>query len=206
LKNQPHMDRQHIKKILHDEDLAHWLLQGRDWVRSHLESVVIGALVLAALVFGAVFFFNSQAQKDIKANQDLSEAHQVFAQAGTVDAAQVPAAYGQAYAKFQNVASTYEGSVQAQDAKLGMANAQYAMGKAADAEREYGALDSGDVKDPIAALAAFGRARSLELEGKPADALAAYQAAMSRYPDSPALTQALAAVKRLSPPAAGAKN
>jgi predicted negative regulator of RcsB-dependent stress response len=206
LKNQPHMDRQHIKKILHDDDLSQWLLKARDWVRSHLETVVIGLLVISAVIFAVVFFFNGQKKKDLEASTQLSEAHQFFNQAGQVDPAQTVAAYSQAYAKFQAVATAYDGTVQASDAKLGMANAQFAMGKWADAEREYGALDSGDAKDPLAALAAFGRARSLEAQGKAADALTAYLAVSSHYPKGPATGLAEAAAKRLSPPAGPAKH
>ena len=196
MKQTPHIDRQHVKQMLHRDELSDSLLKARDWVRSHLETVVIGALVLAAAIFGVVFFVNGQKQKDLEASKLLNEAHQIFLQSGQVAPEQAAAAYGQAYAKFQAVATTYDGSEQAQDARLGMANAQYAMGKFADAEREYSLLDSGKKGDAIGALAAYGKARALEAEAKAADAKNAYKAAAERYPGSAIQALAEAAAKR----------
>ncbi len=196
MKQTPHIDRQHVKQMIHRDEFTEGLLKARDWIRGHLETVVIGVLVAAALVFGIVFFINGQKQKDLEASKLLNEAHQVFLQSGQVAPEQAAAAYGQAYAKFQAVASTYDGTPQAQDAKLGMANAQYAMGKFDDAARTYGELDSGKNGDAIGALAAFGKARSLEALGKAADAKNAYLAAANRYPGSPIQAQAEAAAKR----------
>jgi tetratricopeptide (TPR) repeat protein len=199
LKEQPHFDRQHVKALLHQDPLTDSLLRARDWVRGHLETVVIGVLVAAALVFGVVFFINGQKQKDMEASKLLGEAHQVFQQAGQAPAEQVAAAYGQAYAKFQAVSTAYDGTPQAQDAKLGMANAQFAMGKFVEAQQEYGNLDNGDPKDAIAALASFGRARALEAQSKIGEALSAYQVLLKTYPAGPANAQAQAAIKRISP-------
>jgi hypothetical protein len=199
LKNQPHFDRQHVKALLHQDPLIDGLLRAREWVRGHLETVVIGVLVAAALVFGVVFFVNGQKQKDLEASKLLNEAHMIFQQAGQAPAAQTAAAFGQAYAKFQAVSTAYDGTPQALDAKLGMANAQFAMGKFAEAQQEYGALDSGKAQDSIAALAAFGRARALEAQGKVGEALSAYQMLLKAYPGGPANAQAEEAVKRISP-------
>ena len=58
------------------------------------------------------------------------------------------------------------------------------------------ALDSRKA-DPIAALAGFGRARALELQGKLKEAAAAYQQAGTAYPDSAISAAALAAAQRL---------
>lgn len=196
MKQTPHIDRQHVKQMLHRDELGEGLLKARDWIRGHLEAVVIGALVLAATVFGIVFFINGQKQKDLEASKLLNEAHQIFLQSGQVAPEQAASAYGQAYAKFQAVATTYDGTEQAQDAKLGMANAQYAMGKFADAEREYAQLDSGKAGDAIGALAAYGKARALEAQGKAADAKNAYLAAANRYPGSAVQALAEAASKR----------
>ncbi len=195
MKQTPHIDRQHVKELIHRDELAEGLLKARDWIRGHLETVVIGLLVLAAAIFGAVFFINGQKQKSLEAAKLLNEAHQIFLQSGQVSPEQAASAYGQAYAKFQAVATTYDGSPQALDAKLGMANTQYALGKYADAEREYTLLDSGDAKDAIAALAALGKARSLEAQGKAAEAKSAYLAVLARYPGSLVEAQATAATK-----------
>lgn len=195
-KNHPY-DRRHLKEVLHRDDMMESVVAARDWVQAHLEAVLIGALVLAAAIFGAIFFVNSQRDKDLQASKLLGEAQMMFQQSGSMPAAQMAQGYGQAYAKYQAVASTYEGTAQASAAHLGMANALLAQGKAPDAEREYAALDSRDAKDPIAALAAYGKARSLEAQGKFPDAQQAYASAASAYPHSAVAQDAQASAERL---------
>jgi TolA-binding protein len=186
MKPQHPINQRQVKELLHRDELSDWIMNAGTWVKNHLETVVIGALVAAVAVFGIVFFINGQKQKDLEASKLLAEAHQIFQQSGNVPAAQQAGAYSQAYAKFQAVVGAYEGTPQAQDAKLGMANAQFAQGKYAEAEREYAVLDSGDAQDTIGALAAYGKARALEAQGKAVDAQKAYQDAASRYPNGPA--------------------
>lgn len=198
-KNHPY-DRQHLKEVLHRDDMLESLLAARDWAKAHLEAVLIGTLVVAAGIFGAVFFVNSQRQKGLEASKLLAEAQMMFQQSGSMPAGQEIQGYGQAYAKYQAVASSYDGSVQAQAARLGMANALLAQGKAAEAEREYAALDSRDGGDPIAALAGFGKARALEAQGKMADAQVAYAAAAGAYPASAVAGEAAAGADRLKAP------
>jgi predicted negative regulator of RcsB-dependent stress response len=197
--NHPY-DRRHLKEVLHRDDMMESLLAARDWAKAHLEAVLIGTLVAAAAVFGAVFFVNGQKQKDLEASKLLAEAQMMFQQSGSMPGEQSAQGYGQAYAKYQAVASTYEGSAQAGAARLGMANAQLAQGKAAEAEREYAALDSRDKEDPIAALAAFGKARALEAQGKLPDAQKAYAAAAEAYPASAIAGEAQTAAGRLGAP------
>lgn len=198
-KNHPY-DRRHLKEVLHRDDMMETVLQARDWAKAHLEAVLIGTLVVAAAIFGAVFFVNSQRQKELEASKLLGEAQMIFQQSGTMPAGQAEQGYGQAYAKYQAVVGSYDGSAQAGPAKLGMANSLLAQGKAADAEREYAALDSRDAKDPLAALAAYGKARALEAQGKLADAQQAYAAAAANYPASAVFKDATASAERLKAP------
>lgn len=191
------LDRQHLKEVLHQNEVTDTLIDLRDWAKSHLEAVLIGALVIAALGFGTQFFIQGQRQKALEASKLLAEAQRVFQQAQVLAPDEAQQGYTQAYAKYQAVVSGYEGSPQAQAARLGMANALLAQGKPADAEREYAALDSRDAKDSIGALAALGRARSLEAQSKAAEAVQAYQAALSAYPDGPAGTVAKDVLARL---------
>lgn len=205
MNTQPHpYDRKHLKEVLHKNELADNLVEARDWAKAHLEAVLIGALVLAAAVFGVVFFVNSQKTKALDASRLLNEAQSVFQQAGSLPAAQMAQGYTQAYAKYQALAGSYEGTPQALAAQLGMANADLALGKGAEAEKEYSALDSRDPKSVVAALAALGRARALELENKPADAAKAYADAARNYPGSAVEAEAKAAQDRLAPAAAPA--
>src|SRR5262249_26271053 len=97
-------------------------MQARDWAKGHLEAVLIGVLVAAALVFGTKFFLQGQRQKALEASKSLAEAQRVFQQAASASAAEAPGAYAQAYAKYQAVVSGYEGTPQAQAARLGQAN------------------------------------------------------------------------------------
>jgi tetratricopeptide (TPR) repeat protein len=198
-------DSQHLKQVLHQNDLEIWAAKAREWTKSHLEAVLIGVVLLVAAAYGAYAFSTGQAKKAVDAAKALNEAQAMFQQAGSLSGPQAQQAFNQAYAKYQGVVSGFDGTPQAQAARLGQANALLAQGKAADAEREYAALDSRKA-DPIAALAGFGRARALELQGKAKDAADAYQQAGTAYPDSAISAAAMAAAQRLGTPIAAPKK
>ena len=122
MKDQHPYDRKHLKEVLHRDDLTETLVRARDWARGHLEAVLIGALVLAALVFGTQFFLQGQRAKALEASKLLGEAQRLFQQAQSLPAAEAPGAFAQAYAKYQAVVAGYEGSAEAQAARLGQAN------------------------------------------------------------------------------------
>lgn len=206
MKAQHPYDHQHLKQVLHRNDAEAFIENARDWAKAHLEAVLIGAVVLAAAIFGVVFFVNGRHQKALDAAKALNEAQGLFQQAGSLTGPQAVQAFNQAYAKYQSVAGSYEGTPQALAARLGQANALLAQGKAADAEREYAGLDSRKPADAIGALAGFGRARALELQGKAPEAAAAYSQAAQAYPDSAVAGAATAAAQRLSPAPATAKK
>jgi hypothetical protein len=194
-------DRKHLKEVLHRDDLTENLIRARDWAKSHLEAVLIGALVLAALIFGTQFFFQGQRQKSLEASKLLGEAQRIFQQAQSLSGDQAPAAFAQAYAKYQAVVSGYEGTPQAKSAQLGEANSLLAQGKAAEAQSAYLPLDSRQATDAIGALAALGVARSLEAQAKLPEASKAYADALAAYPDSAVAAEATAALARLKSPA-----
>lgn len=199
MSTQPHpYDRRHLKQVLHKNEMADKLIELRDWAMTHLEAVLIGALVLAAAVFGVVFFINGQKQKDQEASRLLNEAQDLFQQAGSLDPVSATQAYGQAYSKYQALVGSYGGSEQAQAARLGMANSDLAAGKVQDAEREYAALDVHDPKSAISALAALGTARALEFAGKASEAQKAYADALKNYPGSAIEPEAKAALERIA--------
>lgn len=200
MKDQHPYDRQHLKQVLHRDDLTETLLKARDWAKGHLEAVLIGTLVVAALIFGTQFYLQGRSKTALEASKALAEAQRVFQQAQGLPVAEAPAAFAQAYAKYQQVLSGYEGTPEAQAARLGQANSLLAQGKAAEAEKEFAALDSRDPKDVIGALAGLGRARALEAQGKP-EALKAYEELLAAYPDSAASAEATAAAARLKTPA-----
>lgn len=175
------LDRRELKQVLHRDDLVEGLHLARDWAKAHLEAILIGTLVAAAVVFGAVFYVQGQRQKALEASKLLGEAQQLFRRAQAAEPAEQAEAFNQAYARYQALLSTYENSPQAPAARLGMANALLALGRFAEAEQEYAALDSGDPKDPIAVMAALGRARIREAQAGQAGAPgAALQQALER--------------------------
>ncbi|HTB34376.1 MAG TPA: tetratricopeptide repeat protein [bacterium] len=206
MKNKHPYDHQHLKQVLHRNEMVSGLEEAQAWVQGHLEAVLIGVVVLAAAGFGGWFFYQGQQQKALDAAKALNEAQSVFQQAGSAPAAEAAQDFNQAYAKYQAVVSGYDGTPQAKAAKLGLANTLLAEGKAPDAERAYADLDSRDASDPIAALAGYGRARSLELQGKGADAAKAYQDAGAAYPDSAVAALAVSAAARLQGASGAAKK
>lgn len=206
MKNRHPYDNQHLKQVLHRNEMLSWLEEAQAWVQQHLEAVLIGVVVLAAAGFGGWFFYQGQQQKSLDASKGLNEAQSVFQQAGSAPAADAAQAYNQAYGKYQAVVSGFDGTPEAKAARLGMANSLLAEGKLSDAEKAFADLDSREASDPIAALAAYGRARSLELEGRPADAAKAYQDAGADYPDSAVAALAVSAAARLQGSSSPAKK
>jgi tetratricopeptide (TPR) repeat protein len=199
-------DHQHLKKVLHRNEMLSGLEEAQAWVQGHLEAVLIGVVVLAATGFGGWFFYQGQQQKALDAAKALNEAQSVFQQAGSAPAAESAQDFNQAYAKYQSIVTSYDGTPQAKVAKLGLANSLLAEGKAADAEKAYAELDSRDASDPIAALASYGRAHALEFEGKAPEAAKAYQDAAANYPDSAVAAVALSMSARLQGPSSAAKK
>jgi tetratricopeptide (TPR) repeat protein len=195
-------DHRHLKQVLHRNEMLSGLEEAQAWIQGHLEAVLIGVVVLAAAGFGGWFFVQARQQKALDASKALNEAQSVFQQSGSAPAAEAAQDFAQAYAKYQAVVSGYDGTPQAQAAKLGLANSLLAEGKAPDAEKAYAGLDSRDASDPLAALAGYGRARSLELQGKAQDAAKAYQDAAAAYPDSAVAPLAVSAAARLLGPGA----
>lgn len=194
--NKP-LDRRHLKEVLHRNEMSEWFFQARDWVKGHLETVLISALVAAAAIFGTRFLIQGQRQKALEASKALAAAQRTFQQAVGADASEAGQAFAQAYAAYQGVASTYEGMVEAKVARLGMAHSLLAQGKFEEALRDYTALDSGDATDPVAELAALGKARALEAQGKTAEALQAYQAVLRAYPGGAGEREAQKRLKEL---------
>lgn len=195
----PHpYDHRHLKQVLHKNELVDSLVNARDWARTHLETVLIGVLLLSAAVFGVLFFLNSQKETALKAATLLSEAQGVFQQAGTLSPSEAAQGYSQAFAKFQAVASSYEGSMQAPAAQLGMADCDLAMGKGAEAERAFDALDTRDPKNLIASLASLGKAQAIEAQGRQADAQKAYADTLKTYAGCAVSGAAQAALDRIT--------
>ncbi len=204
MKTQPHpYDRRELKQVLHRNELSEEMVSLWEWAQAHVEFVFIGALLVAALAFGVRFWVNARRQKELAASLLLARAQETFAQASEASPTDAPALYAQAYLKYQALVDGYPGSLEERNAKLGMANADLAQGKAPAAQSLYLALDDSKPGDPISALAALGVARCLEAEGKAADARRAYSAVLASYPQSAVAAEAEAGEKRLAS-AAGA--
>lgn len=199
MKSQPHpYDKQHLKQVLHRNELGDELKDLRDWAQNHLEIVLVSVLLVAALAFGVYFFLNSRKQRELSASLLLNQAQELLAEAVSGPPGQAAAAYGQAYLKYQSLVSTYPGGAQFRAAELGLADSDLGLGKADEAGAEYARLDDGKAGDPLSALGALGVARALEAKGKGADALAAYGHVLSAYPGGAAAAEASAARKRLA--------
>lgn len=179
-----------LKQALHTNELASGLERAQAWVKAHLENVLIVSVALVVLVFGALYWRSSQAEKRVDASRQLEEAQMLLSQADSQTAAEAAQVAGQAYAKFQAVSAL--GTDQAAAARLGMAAASFAMARFDDARKDYETFlkEQGD-EHPLAALAALGAATCLEALGKTSDADAQYAAVATRFPLSGLGAQAL---------------
>jgi len=199
LNQQPHpLDRHKLKEVLHKNEMMDSLYEARDWAKEHLEAVLIGVLVIAAAIFGTVFFLNSHKQKQLEASRSLEEAQDYFRQGETATPDRAAQNFNLAYQKYQGVVANYGGTPQGHAAALGVANAELALGRGEDAQKAFAALDSKDPKDAVAVLAALGEGRAFEALGRYSDARAAYAAAAKNYPGSVAETVNKAAQERLN--------
>lgn len=164
------LSSEEVKEVLHRDELGLAMEKGAAWVRSHVENVVIGAVVLAAAVFGLRYYLSSREERALEAAKLLAEAEQLYQRAGSLDAAAAPSAFTQAYAKYQGVAQSYEGTPQAFAGRLGMANALFSQGKFDEALREYQALAADKGAGSIAAIAGAGAAACEKAKGQSAAA------------------------------------
>jgi predicted negative regulator of RcsB-dependent stress response len=180
------LSHKQIEAAIKRDELRDFLTESGDWVKKHLENVLIGVVVVALLAFGAFYLLKNRREDSVKASIQLSSADQAFARAeGSGDTAAMDAAQ----AGYQQVKAAFDGRDEALDAELGLANVAFAQGKIDEAAAAYASFISSHGDSPLAPLAASGKAACLEASGKTPDAAAAYLALAQQQPESAVTAQ-----------------
>ena len=168
-----------IEAAIKRDELRDFIGEAQHWVKSHLENVLIGLVVLALLIFGGVYLMNSRADDAIKASIQLSAADQQFSRALSSGDAQ---AFDQAKAGYDQVRAGFDGRPEAAAAELGLANIAFSQGKLDDAKSAYERFIASHSSSPLEPLASSSLAATLEAMNKPKEAADAYLALASRRP------------------------
>jgi predicted negative regulator of RcsB-dependent stress response len=170
-----------IEAAIKRDELREFLEMSQEWVKQHLENVLIGAVVFALLAFGGVYLLKSRSDDAIKASIQLSSADQQFSRAASSGES---SAFDSAKAAYEQVRSGYPGKDSAIAAELGLANLLFAQGNLKDAEPAFRKFVSDHADSPLAPLAASAQAACLEASGKIKEAADAYLALAQKAPYS----------------------
>ncbi|HEU6448551.1 MAG TPA: tetratricopeptide repeat protein [Verrucomicrobiae bacterium] len=176
------------------------------WLETNLKAIIAGAIIIAVVIFGTVFYKTHQGQKEIDAGQALShlsfENHGVDAllkvagdypgtaagKRAMLEAAETLFAAGKypdAQAQFQKYLDNNPDSQFSDEASLGVAESLEAQGKTDAAASAYQRVSSQSGNPSVIVAAKFGLARIDQLQGKTADAEKVYQDVARANPGSP---------------------
>jgi outer membrane protein assembly factor BamD (BamD/ComL family) len=159
------------------------------WLEQNRRNLVIGIAV--ALVLGcavAVYRWKSR-QTELAATEALLQLRPPLN-----PAEKTPVAAAESYLK---ITSDFPNTDAAERASLLAAGAMFHEGKYAEALAQFDKFLQKHGSHPFAASAAYGRASSLEAQGKLEEALTAYQGIISQYPKTSLVDQTNLALARL---------
>ena len=145
-----------------------------EWIKSHLENVLIGVVLVVVGVVLVPYWMGSRAEQASQAATQLRAAQQEYQRAFAAAGGQAEA-LNQARSKFQAVSSSFPGSIAAAQAALGVAQVDLALGQwdQALANFQNFLVEFGEDHE-LAPLAVEGKAQSYEGRGE-------YEQAASEY-------------------------
>lgn len=171
------------------EQESAWLYEVWAWLEVNRKRVIVGLVaVLAVVVIGYVLYW-MRGQSNLRADDALLVLRPTPANSDSKPAASPE--------DFLKVASEHPSTPTAERALLLAAGRFYDEGKYAEAQAQYEQALAHDASGLLAPLAALGVATSLDAQDKVDAAMAAYQAVVSKYPDSPSAADAKMAMASL---------
>jgi predicted negative regulator of RcsB-dependent stress response len=173
------LSHKQIEAVLKRDELEDFLELGINWVKKHLENVLIGVVVLALLVFGVLYLLKNRHEDSVKASLQLSSADQLFARAVSSNDS---AGFDSARAGYEQVKGGFDGTNEAVAAELALANLSFVQGKYDDASAAYSLFLQNHLESPLAPLASSGLASCLEATGKIKEAADAYMTLAKKEP------------------------
>ena len=144
------------------------------WLYANKKRLGLVVAVLAVTVFVIAFMIWQSNQRELTANEALSNA-----QPARTSSRQADAVSSEAYLK---VAREFSGTSAGARALLMGAVSLFAEGKYAEAQVQFARFQPEYPDSPLVPEAIMGIAACLEAQGKSADGVAKYQEVISRYP------------------------
>jgi TolA-binding protein len=159
------------------------------WLYANQKRLALGVTIVAVAGFVTAFMIWKNNQRELRANEALSNTQPGRASARTPDV--VPA---EAYLK---VAQEFNGTSAGARALLMGAVTLFAEGKYAEAQAEFAKFQPSYPDNPLVTQAIMGIAACLEAQGKGADAAAKFQEVISRYSKDHNVSQAKLALAQI---------
>lgn len=180
------LSHQQIRQALKRDEVKDFVGRTADWMKAHVENVVIGGIAVVVLVFLAAYFVNGRSKSAWKASELLTQADMNFQQDSQSSAGQ-----SRARAHYQEVIETYGGTASALEARLGLANCDLQEGKVDAALAGYSQFVSEHPRTFLAPLAVSGKGYCLEAKSQYKEAAAAFASVSQLYPEAANLGQSL---------------
>jgi len=159
------------------------------WLENNWRKLALGAAVVALVALVVSYVIYSRDNNALLASQRLSALRPTPTPGGGVTP--VPA---EAYLK---LAADYPGTEAAGRATLLAAGAIFDTGNYTNALAQFEKVQRDFPASPLRAEALFGQAASLDALGRSAEAATAFQALLTRHPNSPIVPRAKLALARL---------
>lgn len=192
-----HFSNAKIKKELKRNELIEAWEQGSEWVRGHLEVVIVAAVAVVLVAVVVPLWAKGRTEREAKAAQMLMEIGRQYdtpagdeGGAGYGGPATAREKYTQVQTRYRELATSYPSSASAVLAELGVVHCDLRMGDAAKAEAGYRDFLGKRGGSPYAGYASAGLGQALVLQGKPADAAQVLEKAAD-MPGVPNLAQLL---------------
>ena len=174
-----------LREAIKRNDLEVGIHDSLEWIKSHLENVLIAVVLIVVGVVLVPYYLASQDSQNAEAALQLRAANAEFqnaVQGGGTEALR------QARSKFQAVSASYSGSAQAAQAALGAASSDLALGELDQASANFQGFWSQYGENHILApMAIAGLARVMEGKGQYAQAAEQYLKVDGRSPQAPNL-------------------
>jgi tetratricopeptide (TPR) repeat protein len=159
------------------------------WLEIHKQKLAYGAVAVLVVGFGMYAWSTQRQETELKANEAL-----LRLRPGSDDPKGPPAAKVEDFLK---VADAFSGTGAAERALLLAGAALFQDQKYAEAQQQFERFLSRNSGNPLTSEALYGKATSLEAQGKTNDAFNVYQEVFTRYASSSAAGQAKLALARL---------
>jgi len=158
------------------------------WFEANKKQAAWGIGILFVVGVVAAYFFWSQAEKQVRAGEALSD---------VVAKAMSGVGHAEAADAYLRVAATYPGTAAGARALLEAAGLLFTQGKYTEAQAQFQKFIRDYPDNPFRSEAMLGKAASLDAQAKPDEAIRAYKELIDRHPNDSVVPQAKFAMARI---------